>query len=53
MSGLFQSTAGVEQDILTRDFNAHTEVVVRFQVLHNQVSEVVDVDYHVANSEFA
>src|SRR5208282_286424 len=53
MSGLFQATAGVEQYVLTRDFNAHLETVVRLQVLLNHVGEVVDVDYHLADSKFA
>src|ERR1700681_3387312 len=53
MSSLFQASTGVEQRLLTRTFNTHAEVVVRFQVIHNHVGEVKDVEYHLANSEFA
>ena len=53
MRGFFQTASGIEQDILTRDFNAHAEVVVCFQILHDHVGEVMDVDDHFANSEIA
>src|SRR5258707_1181702 len=51
MSGFFQSAASVEQVLFARNFDAYTEVVVRFQVLHNHVGEVMDVDYHLANAK--
>src|ERR1035441_2765869 len=53
MRGLLQAAAGVEQRLFARDFNAHAEVAVRFQVFHNQVGEVMNVDYYLANSEAA
>src|SRR5208282_1239845 len=53
MRGLFQAAAGIEQRLLARDFNTHAEVVVRYQVLHNHVGEVMNVDYYLANSEAA
>src|SRR5208283_5717698 len=48
-----QAAAGVEQHVLARDFNAHSEVGVRFQVLQNHVGEVVNVDDHLVDSEAA
>ena len=53
IGGLFQSAAGVEQDLFARDFNTHAEVIVRFQILDNHVGEVMDVDDHFADSESA
>ena len=52
-SSLFQTAAGVEQLLLARNLNAHAEVVVRFQILRNHVGEVMNVDNHLVNSEFA
>ena len=31
--GFFQAAAGVEQDFFARDFNAHAEIIVGFQVV--------------------
>ncbi len=33
IGGFFQAAAGVEQDFLARNFNAHAEVIVRFQII--------------------
>ena len=53
MCGFFQAAAGIEQHILARDFNAHPEIMVCFQVVENHVGEVMHVDDHFADSEFA
>src|SRR5208282_4356617 len=53
MSRLFQSAASVEQDLLTRDFNAHAEVVVRFQVIKDHVGKMMHIDDDLANAKFA
>src|SRR5260370_13817126 len=42
--GFFEAAAGVEQDFLAGDFDAHAEIVVGFQVVGDQVGEVMDVD---------
>ncbi len=51
--GLFQSAAGVEQNIFARDFNSHAEIVIGFQILHNHVGKVMHVDDHFANPKAA
>ena len=53
MGCFFQAATGVEQHLLARDFDAHAEIVIRFQVIHDHVGEVIDVDDRLANSETA
>ena len=48
---LLQSTAGVEQDILSRDFNPHTKILLCRKVLNNHVGKVMHVDDHLVNAE--
>ncbi len=51
--GFFEAAAGVEQDFLAGDFDAHAEIVVGFQVVGDQVGEVMDVDDYFGDSEGA
>src|SRR5882762_2538316 len=53
IGGLFKAAARVEQDLLARDFNTHAEIVVRFEIFKNHVSEVMHVDDHLANPKGA
>src|SRR6202011_3265569 len=53
MGRLFQASAGVEQDLLARDFNTHAEVFVCFQILENHFGKVMHVENHLANSKDA
>src|SRR3984893_11277056 len=52
-SGFFQATSGVKQLLLARDFDAHAEVVVLFQVVNHHVGKVMDIDNDVVNPKFA
>ena len=51
--GFLQTAAGVEQDIFAGDFDAHAEVFVGFQIVDDQVGEVVDVDDDFGDAEGA
>src|SRR6266581_5513326 len=51
--GLLQAPARVQQDLLARDFNAHAEVIVGFQISENQIGKVMDVDDHLADPKGA
>ena len=42
--GFFEAAAGVEQDFLAGDFEAHAEVFVGHQVVEDLVGKMVDVD---------
>src|SRR5579864_4819788 len=53
MRGLLQPATGVEQRVLVRNFNPHSEVLVRFQILHDHVSKMMGINNDVVNSEFA
>ena len=46
--GLFQSAAGVEQNIFARDFDPHPEIVVGLQIVDNHVGKVMHIDDHFA-----
>ena len=53
-AGLFQPAAGIEQHVLARNFNAHPEIAMLFQILDNHlVGKVMHVDNHFANAEAA
>src|SRR5208337_4681271 len=49
IGSLFQSAAGVEQNLLARDFDAHAKVMVRFQIVENHVGKVMHIDNDLAN----
>jgi hypothetical protein len=51
--GFPEAAAGVEQDVLAGNFDAHAKVVVRFQVVDDLVGEVVDVDDDFDDAEGA
>src|SRR5581483_4498593 len=41
MRGVFEAAAGIEQDILRGDLDAHAEVIVRPQVIHDLRGEMM------------
>ena len=51
--GFFEAAAGVEQDFFAGDFDAHAEVFVGFQVVDDEVGEVVDIDDDFGDAEGA
>jgi len=51
--GFFQAAAGVQQNVFAGDFDAHAEVFVRFQVVGDEIGEVMDVDDHFGDAEGA
>ncbi len=51
--GFFQAAAGVQQNIFAGDFDAHAEVFIGFQIVDDQVGEVMDVDDHFVDAEGA
>src|SRR5262249_4983353 len=51
--GLLQSAACIEQYILTRYLNVHSEISVRFQIFDHGIGEMMHIDDHVVNAEFA
>ena len=48
-SGFLQAAAGVQQDLLARNFNAHAEVIVAPQIGDDHIGKVMHVDNHFAN----
>src|SRR5437879_4347053 len=51
ISGLLQATAGVEQNLFARDFDAHAEIIVLLQILQNHVGKVMRIDDHFDDSK--
>jgi hypothetical protein len=51
--GFLEAAAGVEQNLLARDFNAHAEVLVGMEVIDDFVGEMMDVENDFANAEDA
>src|SRR5713101_5826935 len=51
--GFFQAAAGVEQEILAGDFDAHAKVGAGLQIIDNHVGEVMDVDNHFSDAKGA
>src|SRR5260370_39892039 len=51
--GFFQAAAGVQKNVFAGDFDAHDEVFVRFQVVGDEIGEVMDVDDHFGDAEGA
>src|SRR4030095_15422186 len=45
------TAAGIQQHFFTGDFNTHSEIVFRFQILNHHVREMVDVDDHLTHTE--
>src|SRR5690242_7389720 len=43
-SSFLQAAAGIEQNILTRDLNAHAEILIGLQVVNDLICKVMDVD---------
>ena len=52
-SGLLEAAAGVEQDLLAGDFNAHAEVAVGLEVIDDFVGEVMDIENDFTDAEGA
>src|SRR6266566_8182189 len=51
--GFFQAPASIQQDLLARDFNAHAEVIVDFQIFEKKIGKVMDVDDYLADPKGA
>ena len=51
--GFFQPAAGVEQFVLARDRDLHSEIVMTSQILHHHVGEVVDIENDLSDAEAA
>ncbi len=51
--GFFQAAAGVQQNVFAGDFDTHAEVVVGFQIVDDQIGEVMDVDDDFGDAERA
>ncbi len=51
--GLLQAAAGIEQELLARNFDTHAEVIVLFEIGLDHVGEMVHVDDHFGYAEKA
>ena len=51
MRGFFEAAAGIEQDLLVGDLDAHAEIIVRSQAVDDLPGEMMRVDDDIANAE--
>ena len=49
--GLFQTAAGVQQNVFARNFDVHRKIVVGFQILDDLISKVMNVDYRFLHAK--
>jgi hypothetical protein len=48
--GIFQASAGIEQNVFARNFDAHAKVIVGFQIVDDHVGEMMDIDDDFGNA---
>jgi hypothetical protein len=53
MCSSLDAAAGVEQDLFVRDLDLHAEIVLRTQILGDQIREVMSIDDDFVNAEVA
>src|SRR6185295_5209824 len=48
-----ETAAGIQQNLLARDFNSHSEIILRFQIIGNHVGKMVHIHNDFAYSRIA
>ena len=51
--GPFQASTRIEQQLLTRDFNVHSKVLMGLQIGDDHLGEMMDIDDHFPNAKIA